>query len=506
MTTLFNALSWIGILFLVIMLFNLVIVVHEWGHFLAARWRGLKIDKFQIWFGKPIWKKTINGVQYGLGTIPFGGFVALPQMASMETIEGKADGEDGENKPLPPITPLDKIIVAFAGPLFSFLLAVAFAFLVWGVGKPVGLSEEEAVIGYVDANRPAGKPGALQVLDRVTAIDGKPVKRFMGPINSLMWGVVSAENDDIAFDIVRDGKPMQVIVHAPKEKEAEFLKWEQTPWFKKIWERPPMRKVGVLPAIEKIAVKEVLPHSPAALAGIKPGDILKNLNGQRLYSDRPIDDAIKAKPDAPLELEFERDGQLMKFSVTPVIPPRPVDYVTLNPEENKGEIGLLYEDVAVQTRKGNQTDIVYPTPYDQVKESLDTTFATLGALVSPKSSINAGHMSSALGIISIYHQLFSIENGWRLILWFTVVLNINLAILNLLPIPVLDGGHITMALIETASGRPLRGRIVEYVQASFAIMLLSFMVWVMLKDIGGWFDKESGPIEFDPPAAAVTRN
>ena len=77
MTTLFNALSWIGILFLVIMLFNLVIVVHEWGHFLAARWRGLKIDKFQIWFGKPIWKKTINGVQYGLGTIPFGGFVAL---------------------------------------------------------------------------------------------------------------------------------------------------------------------------------------------------------------------------------------------------------------------------------------------------------------------------------------------------------------------------------------------------------------------------------------------
>ena len=86
------------------------------------------------------------------------------------------------------------------------------------------------------------------------------------------------------------------------------------------------------------------------------------------------------------------------------------------------------------------------------------------------------------------------------------MLNINLAILNLLPIPVLDGGHITMALIEAASGRPLRGRIIEYVQASFAIMLLSFMVWVMLKDIGGWFDKEAGPIEFDPPAAAVTRN
>jgi len=151
-----------------------------------------------------------------------------------------------------------------------------------------------------------------------------------------------------------------------------------------------------------------------------------------------------------------------------------------------------------------QTKRTSSTPYDQVKESLQTTFATLGALVSPKSSINAGHMSSALGIISIYHQLFSIENGWRLIFWFTVVLNINLAILNLLPVPVLDGGHITMALIEGASGRPLRGRIVEYVQASFAIMLLSFMVWVMLKDIGGWFTPAGKPIEFDAPAAAVS--
>ena len=504
MTTLLSALSWIGILFLVIMLFNLVIVVHEWGHFLAARWRGLKIDKFQIWFGKPIWKKTINGVQYGLGTIPFGGFVALPQMASMETIEGKGDGEGCESKPLPPITPLDKIIVAFAGPLFSFLLALAFAFLVWGVGKPVGSSEEEAVIGYVDANRPAGQPGALQVLDRVTAIDGKPVKRFMGPINSLMWEVVSAENDDIAFDIVRDGKPMQVIVHAPKEKEEEFVEWANTPWYEKIWKRPPMRMVGVGPAKEKIAVREVLANSPAALAGIKQDDILKKLNGQRPYSEGAVVDAIRANPNEALELEFERGGQIMKFSVTPIIPPRPVDYVSMDPKENKGEIGLAFKDAAAEARRGDHTDIVHPTPYDQVKESLQTTFATLGALVSPKSSINAGHMSSALGIISIYHQLFSIENGWRLIFWFTVVLNINLAILNLLPVPVLDGGHITMALIESISRRPLRGRIVEYVQASFAIMLLSFMVWVMLKDIGGWFKPSGKPIEFDAPAAAVS--
>src|SRR5689334_11381630 len=112
---------------------NLLIFVHELGHFLAGRWRGMKIDRFAIWFGKPIWKKKINGVEYALGWIPAGGYVSLPQMASMEMIEGKT--ESGE-EPLPSVTPMDKIIVAFAGPLFSFLLAVAFAFMVWGVGRP----------------------------------------------------------------------------------------------------------------------------------------------------------------------------------------------------------------------------------------------------------------------------------------------------------------------------------------------------------------------------------
>src|SRR5271167_969219 len=117
----------------VVVLFNLLIFVHELGHFLAARWRGLKIERFAIWFGKPIWKTKINGVEYALGTIPAGGYVSLPQMAPMEMIEGKGEKS---SEPLPPISALDKIIVAVAGPLFSFGLAFAFAFLVWGVGRP----------------------------------------------------------------------------------------------------------------------------------------------------------------------------------------------------------------------------------------------------------------------------------------------------------------------------------------------------------------------------------
>ena len=139
-----QVLKFIFILFEVLLLFNLLIFVHELGHFLAARWRGLKVDRFAIWFGKPLWKKKINGVEYALGCIPAGGYVALPQMAPMDVIEGKA-GETGE--PLPPISPLDKIIVAIAGPLFSFLLAVVFAVVVWGVGRPVNEADKTRTIG-----------------------------------------------------------------------------------------------------------------------------------------------------------------------------------------------------------------------------------------------------------------------------------------------------------------------------------------------------------------------
>src|SRR6185295_941528 len=155
----------------VLLLFNLLIFVHELGHFLAARWRGLKIDRFAIWFGKPIWKTKIGDVEYCLGSIPAGGYVSLPQMAPMEMIEGK--GEE-KKEPLPPISALDKIIVAFAGPLFSFLLAIAFAFVVTFVGRPESESERTTVIGYVEKDGPADKAG-LKAGDRILEIEGKPV-------------------------------------------------------------------------------------------------------------------------------------------------------------------------------------------------------------------------------------------------------------------------------------------------------------------------------------------
>src|SRR5512138_2248610 len=104
-----STLKYIIIIFEVLLLFNLLIFVHELGHFLFAKWRGLKVERFAIWFGKPIWKTTYNGVEFCLGWIPAGGYVSLPQMASMEATEGKADSPQ---EALPPVSALDKILVA----------------------------------------------------------------------------------------------------------------------------------------------------------------------------------------------------------------------------------------------------------------------------------------------------------------------------------------------------------------------------------------------------------
>ena len=177
----------------VLVIFNLLIVVHEIGHFLAARWRGFYIEKFGIWFGKPLWKKKINRVEYSLGSLPFGGFVALPQLAPMDIIEGKADVD---REQLPPVSALDKIIVAVAGPFFSLLLAFVFATMVWLVGYPVSESDMTTVVGYTMPDSPAEKVG-LRPGDKILEVDGRRVTRFLGMNDSVSWAVVRSEGGTI---------------------------------------------------------------------------------------------------------------------------------------------------------------------------------------------------------------------------------------------------------------------------------------------------------------------
>jgi len=462
-----DILRFIGILFLVLMVFNLLIIVHEWGHFLAGRWRGLMIDRFQIWFGKPIWKKTVNGVQYGLGSIPAGGFVSLPQMAPMESIEGTVVEEGEEKKELPPITPLDKIIVAFAGPLFSFLLAVVFAVVVWAVGKPIEEASTTTVIGSVAEDSAAEKAG-LEPGDDIQYINGKRVKQFLGMNDSVKWLVISSEVDDIKVDVLRDGEEKSFVVETerpePDEVDGGFAR--------KAWaglvKRPKLRTIGVGPATTPVVIG-TMENSPASALDLQPGDIIAGIDGKPITRlGEVFDHPVEA--GKPVAFSVKRGDEILEKEIVPQKPDQPADF-------EKALTGIIYDGAGIRS-------IVHISPTEQVVNSFRTIVGTLRAVFSPKSDVSAGHLSGPIGIMGLYYDLFQHKDGWRLVLWFSVILNINLAILNMLPFPVLDGGHIVMAAIEWVRRRPMNLKVLEVVQTAFVLLLLGFMVFVSFKDVG----------------------
>ena len=454
----------------VVVLFNLLIIVHELGHFLAARWRGLYIEKFGVWFGKPLWKKTINGVQYSLGSLPFGGFVALPQLAPMDIIEGKVDVE---RQKLPPVSAFDKIIVAIAGPVFSLLLALTFACLVWVVGYPVGESDMTTTIGYVMPDSPAGKAG-LQPGDKILEVDGKPVKRFLGMNDSVTWNVVRSEGEKIAVRFQRDGEVRTVWVE-PYKAETRG------------WRRKSVRQLLIVPA-ETPLIEKVEPNTPAAMAGLQPGDIVTRLNGDRIYSTAAVGDYIDKHPEEPLTLEVKRGTNILTAKVKPTLLP--------TEGEMRPRIGIGW---------GGGISIAHPNPIEQVYKSITSTLETLGAVASPKSDVKFQHMSGPVGIGHIYYTLFGNERGWQLALWFSVILNVNLAILNMLPIPVLDGGHIVLALIESVRRKPVNMRILEIIQTGCAAVIIGYIAYVSFFDLGDLFGGSNKEKRASQPTPATAK-
>jgi len=451
MQFIFAVLQFFGTLLLVLLVFNLIILVHEVGHFLAAKWRGLKIEKFQIWFGRAIWKKTINGVQYGLGSIPAGGFVALPQMAPMDMIEGATEDS---YKDLPKVSALDKIIVAFAGPLFSFGLAVFFAFVVWGVGYPEPASDNSPVIGYVAEDFPAAEAG-LQVGDEILEVDNRPVETFSGMVDSVTWNIVSSEGESIDFKVLRDGKEMVI----PVQPQVGDEKWAEKHWLEKWFHRPPTRKVGIGPMEEKIRVGRIMPHGPAEEAGIQVGDHFLTMNGEAIPSSGVLEDRASELVGQPVTFTLERllEGELGKKN-----PKTEIVTVQLTPRVPEKEGSRKKDPPVIGVFYGSDDPIrdglvvsSHPTPTEQITRTFRVMYNTITSVANPNSDISIKHLSGPVGIIDLYYRLFHTPEGWKQVLWFSVVLNINLALLNLLPLPVLDGGHIVMALVESLRGRPI---------------------------------------------------
>lgn len=439
----------------VVLLFNFMIFIHELGHFLAAKWRGLKVEKFYIWFGKPLWKKTIGGVEYGIGSIPAGGYVALPQMAPMEAIEG---GDSELRKELPPITPLDKIIVAFAGPLFSFLLAFTAACAVWVFGKPAD-TIHTTTVGYVEAGSPSEKAG-FELGDRILAVDGEKVDRYMGGMDGLKEKIMLSRKDPIDIQVERNGTEQTLTTSFEVDK---------TPWYK----RNAMRRIGV-GYDETMVVEHIEKKSPAAAAGLQLGDVVESLDGEEVFSVPQLGVLLKEKLGATVTLQVKRGESQLAIQVDSVVPN---DKNTGKPHP-KGNpmIGVGFE-------RPYDLSLIKPNPAEQVQEGVVMMYKTIQAITAPKSNVGIQHLSGPIGIGTAMFSFIRTDEAVRRIFWFMVVLNINLAIMNMLPLPVLDGGHIVLAIGEQIAGKPVKLRLLEIIQTGFVAVLLSLFVYITSKDI-----------------------
>ena len=432
-----------GTVVVALILFGLTVAAHEFGHFLAARKMGLVVERFAIGFGPKIYGKVVDGVEWQVNLLPLGGFVQLPQMSPAEGLEGKAAEE---HKDLPPASPGAKIITALAGPLASLGLGVVCAVGVWILGVPTNMTYRTTTIGWVEPNSPAARAGILPG-DKILAIDGQRPERWAGRPGAVVESILLGVDHEVVLELDRDGREIVTARIRPEpDKELEGL-----------------RRLGfeMYPA-QPALVDKVIDGGPAARAGIQSGDKFVTLDSQAIWNPAAVKAAVEAgREELALGVE-NAQGEVRLVSLRPE--------QALNRKDRM--IGVVW--------KPSDIRITRPTPQEQVGSAAGLVFRTLRALVAPASNVGLQHLSGPLGI---FERLVSLlQTDPRLVLYFSVILNVNLAVLNLLPIPVLDGGHILFSLIEAVRRRQLRAKTVERIQTAFVILLAGFFLLVTYHD------------------------
>lgn len=451
MESLFSILGGAWSVFLIVLFFGGSIFVHELGHFLAARRRGVKVERFSIGFGPKIWGwRGKDGVEYRISWLPLGGYVALPQLADMAAIEGESETPAAS---LPPISYSTKVIVFAAGAFFNVLFAFLLASILSVVGQPTSEDLSTTRIGYVTKTvtladgtsvpSPAVEAG-LQVGDIIRAIDGDPIADWPDLMQTLVTsaGVTLDGRRKAVFTIERDSRLHEVTVH-PRLIGDEKV-----------------RKVGIVAAYTPI-VAVVPADSYAQKLGLQAGDRLVELNGAPLLNLLALADVMQDKSRPAFTLGLERGGRRL---TVPVPSDRPADTPVLFGAGFRTAVGLVHHN-----------------PFKQISDHVRMTFRTLWSLLHPTSDIDVSKLSGPVGIGRVFWD--ASEAGIRYVLWIAVLVNINLAIFNLLPIPVLDGGHILFATIGKLRGRTLPPTFIMGAQSVFIVLLFSLIIYVSFFDV-----------------------
>jgi len=434
-----QVLSWLLIIIAVVLLFGASVFVHEFGHFLIARWRGLKVEGFSIGFGPRIFGWKRDGIDYAWRWIPAGGYVKLPQMVTSEAIEGQSEGA----AELPPVSAFSKILVALAGPTMNFLFAIAIAVLLYFVGLPIRVNPP--IIGGVETGSPEAQMG-IQAGDRIVAVNGRSVKSW----EDAQMITALAPTNVLPVKIEHHGVTNTHYLTAQVNKELGL----------KILDLEPMAHP---------VIRDVFSNTAASQAGLKEGDEVLSFASVPVVGDKQLVGLIQKHPGKPTPIVIKRGQQHLTLSVTP----------KADPTTGVGQLGI---QIGPSLNSVYQLQWPGPAPWTLIGDVTGQTFRTIGALIhSRKTGVGVKDLSGPPGILAMLAAELKVD--YRLGLKFMVLLNISLAILNLLPLPVLDGGHILLAIIEQVRGRPVSPRIQEYATSLFALLLISFMLYVSYNDV-----------------------
>ncbi|HEY1661112.1 MAG TPA: RIP metalloprotease RseP [Verrucomicrobiae bacterium] len=427
-----SILTIIYVTLVVLLAFGASIFIHELGHYWVARKVGMKVEEFAVGFGPKIWGFRRDGIDYSLRWIPAGGYVKLPQMITSEALEGQS------KEPVPPAPPWKKIAVAVAGPFMNVVFAFAIASVIYFVGLPVAV--DPSIIGYVEPNSPEAKLG-IQDGDRIVAVDGHKVQSWQ----DVALHTIVARTTTLPVTIERSGQQQTFNLQTSTDNAMGL----------KMLNLDPRDHPNIL---------EVSSGTPAEKAGLKVKDVIVSFAGVPIASRDQFIELIRQRGAQQSQIQVERDGKRVTLSITP----------TLDPGTKIGRIGVALGtsemEVYVVQKPG-------PSPWAQVHDVLTKTVETISALVhSHETGVGVQDLSGPVGILSIL--AVQAKTDYRLALSFMILLNINLAIINMLPIPVLDGGHILMSIIEKIRRRPLSIKFVEVVTTGFAVLLLGFMLYI----------------------------
>ena len=425
MTTLVSFLFVLGVL----------IFVHELGHFLAARRLGVRVLTFSLGFGPKILKFTRGDTEYCISAIPLGGYVKMAGESPDDPRSGAPDEFLSKTK-------WERFQVLIMGPVMNIVLAVVVLAIVLAQGAEMPAYEDQPpVIGAVEMNSAAEK-GGIMAGDRIITVAGDAVPTW----TDLRIAISTKADRPVAVTLDRGGNIVSLEVRPSAEGRYE------------------MGELGVLPDTSPIAQK-VEPNDAAARGGMQAGDVIYAVNGTRVITPEDLKEAIAAHPGEAIDVEVRRNGTPQHLSITP------------DKRPTGGWIGITI----VQATRSFK-----PGPFEAVRLSVVQNatsgvmiFKILGGLFTGSTSVR--QLQGPVGIAQLSGE--SAEAGFIHLLNLMAVISLNLGLLNLMPVPVLDGGHILIMALEGVARRDFSMAAKEKMLLAGFVVLMMLMVTVIYNDL-----------------------